>query len=110
MSDKDADRLLADALRALDLLTDRGDHTARHAAAILRGIRSAGPPEIDDTKLLAEVREAEREHGHRRAVAIVAKRHAADEFECAAIARRLRKKRGQMNPDVPIKSVSRKVI
>jgi len=81
---------LAETLGGLRVLEDAGDNKAHHAAAVLLG-RNGGRPSIDDSALLAEVRELRATRGC-AAVRIVARRHATPEMSAASLAQRLRRK------------------
>jgi hypothetical protein len=96
------DRDSADAVRAgilaeLDRLADLGDCQARHAAAILRGARSAGRPKIDDTAAMARIADLSAAGKRREAVAIVARSIASGAKAVAAAERRLRMRRRNSN-------------
>lgn len=93
MTVADADDLIEQALRALDTAAAAfGENTARHAAAILRGSRSGGRPEMDDTAALKEVERLRAAGKGCAAVGIVAAGIGGTPGQVRATGRRLQRK------------------
>lgn len=90
LSDAELDTI---AKYSLDLKADRGDGTARHCAAILRGSRLGAAPPIDDAAKLEEIEALVHAGRAASAVSTIARKYAKTPTAIRTLERRLRRKR-----------------